>query len=154
MISNQSRTKEWIMGIREVSPRRDPILIEKMIMALILVENLRLSGLEFIFKGGTSLILLLGIPQRFSIDIDIVLPKSQNLEKCLQAVLDQGIFHLIEESKRAGDLPKQHYKFYFIIVLFKKRKATYCWISCLKKIHTRVFRKLISVRPLFLWKEK
>ena len=120
MISNQSRTKEWIMGIREVSPRRDPILIEKMIMALILVENLRLSGLEFIFKGRTSLILLLGIPQRFSIDIDIVLPKSQNLEKCLQAVLNQGIFHRVEESKRAGELPKQHYKFNFNSVIQEK----------------------------------
>ena len=37
-----------------------------MIMALTLVENLRLGGLDFIFKGGTSLLLLLGTPQRFS----------------------------------------------------------------------------------------
>jgi len=67
MISSQSRTKEWVMGVRETSPGRDPILIEKMSMALTLVENLRLGGLNFIFKGGTSLILLLGTPQRFSI---------------------------------------------------------------------------------------
>ena len=113
MISSKSRTKEWIMGIREISPKSDPILIEKMIMALILVEQLKRSGLEFIFKGGTSLVLLLGIPQRFSIDIDIVLPDGHNLENCLQEVLSQGVFHRVEESKRAGDLPKQHYRFYF-----------------------------------------
>ena len=113
MISNQSRTKEWIIGIRTDSPGKDPILIEKMIMALTLVENLRLSGLDFIFKGGTSLILLLGVPQRFSIDIDIVLPNSQNLDKYIQAVLDQAVFHRVEENKRAGDLPKQHYKFFY-----------------------------------------
>ena len=59
MISKQARSKEWIMGIRKVAAGRDPILIEKMIMALTLVENLHLSGLDFIFKGGTSLILLL-----------------------------------------------------------------------------------------------
>jgi len=113
MISNQSRTKEWIIGIRTDSPGKDPILIEKMIMALTLVENLRLSGLDFIFKGGTSLILLLGMPHRFSIDIDIVLPNSQNLDKYIQAVLDQAVFHRVEENKRAGDLPKQHYKFFY-----------------------------------------
>jgi len=120
MISNQSRTKEWIMGIREASPGRDPILIEKMIMALILAENLRLAGLDFIFKGGTSLILLLGTPQRFSIDIDIILSKSQNLEDYLQAVLNQGVFQRIEENKRAGNLPKQHYKFFFNSVIQEK----------------------------------
>lgn len=120
MISDQSHTKEWIMGVREASPKSDPILIEKMIMALILVEHLKRSGLEFIFKGGTSLVLLLGIPRRFSIDIDIVLPDSHNLEDCLQGVLSQGVFHRVEESKRAGGLPKQHYKFYFNSVIQQK----------------------------------
>lgn len=55
MISTQSRTKEWIMGIRKEAVGRDPILIEKMILALTLVENLKLSGLDFVFKGGTAL---------------------------------------------------------------------------------------------------
>ena len=117
MISNQSRTKEWIIGIRVNSPGKDPILIEKMIMALTLVENLRLSGLDFIFKGGTSLILLLGMPQRFSIDIDIVLTNGQNLDEYIQAILDQGVFQRVEENKRTGDLPKQHYKFFYNSVI-------------------------------------
>jgi len=117
MISSQSRTQEWVMGVRETSPGRDPILIEKMIMALTLVENLRLGGLNFIFKGGTSLILLLGTPQRFSIDIDIILAESQNLDECFQAVLKQGAFHRCEENRRAGDLPKRHYKFFFNSVI-------------------------------------
>ena len=46
------------MGIRETAFGRAPILIEKLIMALTLLENLRNSGLDFVFKGGTSLILL------------------------------------------------------------------------------------------------
>jgi predicted nucleotidyltransferase component of viral defense system len=120
MISNQSRTKEWIMGIREASPGKDPILIEKMVMALTLVEALRLAGLDFIFKGGTSLILLLGTPQRFSIDIDIILSERQNLEEYLQLVLNQGVFYRVEENKRAGDLPKQHYKFFFNSIIQEK----------------------------------
>jgi len=120
MISSQSRTPAWIMGIREASPGKDPILIEKMIMALTLVEDLQLSGLNFIFKGGTSLILLLGTPQRFSIDIDIVVTKKQDLDKHFQALLSKGVFHRYEENRRAGELPKQHYKFFFNSVIEAK----------------------------------
>jgi len=120
MISNQSRTKEWIMQTRKIAAGKDPILIEKMIMALILVENLRLSGLDFIFKGGTSLILLLGKPGRFSIDIDIVLAKSQNLLPFFESVVDQGAFYRYEENRRPGELPKQHYKFFFHSVIQNK----------------------------------
>ncbi len=117
MISAQSRTKEWIVGIRKEAIGRDPILIEKMILALTLVENLRLSKLDFIFKGGTSLTLLLGKPKRFSIDIDIVLASQQNLDSFFQSVIDQGAFYRYEENLRAGDLPKQHYKFFFHSVI-------------------------------------
>ncbi|PIV27479.1 MAG: hypothetical protein COS37_02725 [Anaerolineae bacterium CG03_land_8_20_14_0_80_58_20] len=113
MISNQSRTPEWIMGIREASRGRDPILIEKMIMALTLVEELELSGLDFIFKGGSSLLLLLGTPQRFSIDIDILMVEKTNPDEYFQAVMQKGVFHRYEENRRAGELPKQHYKFFF-----------------------------------------
>jgi hypothetical protein len=41
MISSKTRTSEWIMGIREQLRGKDPILIEKMIMAMALVEDLR-----------------------------------------------------------------------------------------------------------------
>ena len=120
MISGQSRTPAWIMGIRETSPGRDPILIEKMIMALTLVEELQLSGLDFIFKGGTSLILLLGTLQRFSMDIDIVVTGSQDLEKHFQVILKKDEFHRYEENRRASELPKQHFKFFFNSVIEKK----------------------------------
>jgi len=120
MISAQSRTPEWIMGIREGSQGKDPILIEKMIMALTLVEELRLSGLDFIFKGGTSLILLLGAPRRFSIDIDVVVAEKQDLEERFQSVVKKGVFHRNEESRRTGELPKQHYKFFFNSVIETK----------------------------------
>jgi hypothetical protein len=114
MISAQSRTKDWIMGIRGTSRiPTDPILIEKMILALTLLENLRTSGLDFIFKGGTSLLLVLGAPMRFSIDLDIVMETDQGLEEALQSVLQQGIFHRVEEDERTSQIPKQHYKFFF-----------------------------------------
>ncbi len=97
MISNFSHSREWILGIRETATGRDPILIEKMIMALTLLENLQISGLNFIFKGGTSIILLFKTPRRFSIDIDIILPDDHDLEDCFQMVIRYGIFHRYEE---------------------------------------------------------
>jgi len=120
MISPRSYTQEWIMGVREASPRMDPILIEKMIMALTLVESLRVSGLDFIFKGGTALALVLGKLQRFSIDIDIVIPIGQNLNEYFQDVIRQGVFLHYEEDKRTGDLPKEHHKFFFNSVIQAK----------------------------------
>jgi hypothetical protein len=113
MISPQSYTKAWILGIRKTYPRRDPILIEKMIMALHLVESLKLSGLDFIFKGGTSLLLILDSPQRFSIDVDILVSDRNELESHFEDVIQQGVFTRFEEDKRKSELPKKHFKFYF-----------------------------------------
>src|SRR4030042_126038 len=88
MISAQSRSKDWIMGIRGTSRiPTDPILIEKMILALTLLENMSTSGLEFIFKGGTSMLLVMGAPMRFSIDLDIVMESDRGLEEALQSDL-------------------------------------------------------------------
>ena len=55
-----------------------------MIHALSLVELLFKNGLNFIFKGGTSLILPLQDAGRFSIDIDIVTQASRtDIERIL-----------------------------------------------------------------------
>lgn len=139
MISAQSRTKEWIMRIREESPGKDPILIEKMIMALTLAESLKLAGLEYIIKGGTSLLLLLGSPQRFSIDIDIALPDPANLDDCFKSVLKQGIFTRIEESKRSGQIPRQHFKFFFPSVIQEKESHVLLDILFEKNLYPKLY---------------
>jgi hypothetical protein len=101
------------MKVRESSPRMDPILIEKMIMALMLVEELSFTKLQFIFKGGTSLALMLGTLQRFSIDIDILIKDEPNIEAYFDTVLRSHTFIRYEEDIRDGTLPKKHYKFFF-----------------------------------------
>ena len=52
--------------------KRDPGLIERTIFAFGLLNALCEVGLPFVFKGGTSLMLLLKRPRRLSTDIDIV----------------------------------------------------------------------------------
>ena len=68
MILRESYTEEWIGRIQRVY-KIDPSLVEKVIMALTLLEQLKVGGLDFIFKGGTSLMLLLGEIKRLSIDM-------------------------------------------------------------------------------------
>jgi hypothetical protein len=84
-----------------------------MILALCLLENLDKAGLEFTFKGGTCLLLVLGIPRRLSIDIDIVVDEGTNLTDVIESVISQGVFSRFEEDKRSSKIPKRHYKFFF-----------------------------------------
>lgn len=121
MISNESHSKEWIyQKRRELGGRHDPTLIEKVIKALTLLEQLRLSGLDFIFKGGTALMLLLDRPLRFSIDIDIVLPSElrvtpETLRTALDKISASGQFLRYEKDVRqqSNRIPKEHYKCYY-----------------------------------------
>lgn len=55
-----------------------------MIRALALVEALVIEGLDFTFKGGTSLILILDRPYRLSIDADIITIESK--EKVIEVL--------------------------------------------------------------------
>ena len=64
------------------SERSDQSIIEKQIYAFHLLEELNLIFSEFIFKGGTSLSLLVSDFPRFSVDIDILVnPKNDDLQK-------------------------------------------------------------------------
>jgi hypothetical protein len=72
MINPACFEKEWIENFRKQKEfsRINPPVLEKMIHALYLLQNLKKQGLNFVFKGGTSLILLLENARRFSVDID------------------------------------------------------------------------------------
>ena len=72
MIDLISVTKEYIEQQSRQIRIQDPAVLERTIHAFILLERLALSRMDFLFKGGTSLLLLLDRPQRVSVDIDIV----------------------------------------------------------------------------------
>lgn len=75
MISKECFTTEWIAQKSIELQYNDKNLIEKVIRALSLLELLSASGCPFYFKGGTSLMLILGGgSHRLSIDIDIMCP--------------------------------------------------------------------------------
>ncbi len=69
--------KNTIVILKRENPSADLQLLEKTIGALYLLENLVSEGLKFIFKGGTSLVLLLNDLKRFSVDVDIITRRKQ-----------------------------------------------------------------------------
>jgi len=119
MIHPQSFTKEWLDSHRAKPgyQRINPPLVEKMIHALALVEQLSSQGLVFVFKGGTSLILLLDDAGRFSIDIDIITTETrEKIEEVLAAVCTAAPFYrfaLNEKRSYKEGVPKAHYILYY-----------------------------------------
>lgn len=118
MIDLKSLSPEWLAE-KKKKYRRDPGLMENMIYALHLLEQLKLSGLDFIFKGGTSLVLMLDEPQRFSVDIDIIVQpemSKEELESHLSKIVDASNFtgmRLEERRSYKPGVPKAHYAFSF-----------------------------------------
>ena len=119
MIKEHCFTEEWLDGFKKQKDHKriDKIILEKMIYALHLLEQLKANGLDFIFKGGTSLVLLLEEDNRFSIDIDIICKTPrEELESILQKVVETSKFkdyNPDEHRSYKPGVPKAHYKFLF-----------------------------------------
>jgi hypothetical protein len=119
MIKKHCFSDEWLEKFKKQKDHRriDKIILEKMIYALHLVECLKSNGLDFVFKGGTSLVLLLEEENRFSIDIDIICKtERKELERILQKVIETSNFtgfELDEHRSYKPGVPKAHYKFSF-----------------------------------------
>lgn len=119
MIKEHCFTEEWLEAFKKQKKhqRIDKAILEKMIYALHLLERIKVNGLNFIFKGGTSLVLLLEEENRFSIDIDIICNTNrETLEKILNRVLDSSYFksfELDEHRSYQKGIPKAHYSFAF-----------------------------------------
>lgn len=102
---------DWIAKIRDKYTKTDPGLIEKTIYAFEMLGLLAENGLDFIFKGGTSMLLLMDNPRRLSIDIDIL---SAVEEDALKQTVKDSVFHQYAlDERETGDIPKSHHKFFY-----------------------------------------
>jgi hypothetical protein len=116
MIKPHCFQKEWIDSFRRqpAYERINPPLIEKMIHAFSLLQHLQTLELPFVFKGGTSLVLLLDKANRFSIDIDIITMASrEEIEHRLDAIAASSVFTgwtLDGRRSYQPGIPKAHYK--------------------------------------------
>lgn len=119
MIKSETFTLDWVKQVNQEQGwhRKDDQFknLEKAITALKLLENLKLNDVEFVFKGGTSLLLLLEKLYRFSVDIDIIIESTENYVQTFNAVCN-GIFtHWDEQIRNADENSKtKHYRFYYM----------------------------------------
>lgn len=116
MIPPDRHTRAWIVAQQVRLGMADPIILEKAVFALTLLDLLARTDLDFVFKGGTALLLHLPRPNRLSIDIDIVcnVPKP-DFESVLDSLLKKSPFLRWDEQLRGErGLPgRRHYRFHF-----------------------------------------
>lgn len=88
--------------IREIADakRCDPILLERSIYAFGLLESLVRVEMPFIFKGGTSLMVLLEHPRRLSTDIDIIVRPGTDIDHYIELASDIFPFKRQDEQIR------------------------------------------------------
>lgn len=112
MIKGTNFSLEHMRDIQRESPV-DVSILERSIYALALLEALARVGMPFIFKGGTSLLLLLEKPRRLSTDIDIIVQPGTDVQHYLDDVAKIYPFRTMEQQQRKGKntIEKSHYKF-------------------------------------------
>ena len=101
MISKSTYSTEHVNALR-AKYQKDPSLLERVLFAFGLLEALARVGLPFLFKGGTSLMLILEHPLRLSTDIDILVKPGENVDRYIQEAAKIFPFKYFEEKRRKG----------------------------------------------------
>ena len=153
-IKNKQYLEETIGMLKSENPSADIQLLEKTIGALYLVESLANEGLEFIFKGGTSLVLLLDEIKRFSVDVDIITDESkEKVKQVIENIIkSQDLFTRFEENKRENSASQrmdlQHYKFFFNSVTDNSEKYILLDVAFECNKYPNVIEKRIKSKKL------
>lgn len=112
MLSHENYTEVHINDLR-AQTGADPSILERTVFAFGLLEAIRIVELPFIFKGGTSLLILLDKPRRLSTDIDIIVEPGVDVDEYIRRAGKIFPFQSVEEHVRKGsnDIEKRHFRF-------------------------------------------
>lgn len=112
MITRENYGEEHIRQL-QLQSRKDPQLIERALYALGLLEALKQTGMDFIFKGGSCLMILLPQVMRLSTDIDIIVSPGTDVRGFIERASVIFPFVRYEEQVRVGknNIEKRHFKF-------------------------------------------
>lgn len=116
MIKKDEITLDWLHQVSKKYRNVDKILVEKTIRALLLLEGLAKQKIDFVFKGGTALMLHFNSTKRLSLDIDIVISKEiPNFETHLDSIVsEQGFLRKeLQQRNAQSTIKKEHYKFFY-----------------------------------------
>jgi hypothetical protein len=155
MIRKTSLNEKWIRS-KSQEINADPILVERAIFAFELLSLLIKGKITLIFKGGTSLMLLMPELRRFSIDVDIVtMEEDAILKNAFNTLVSESPFRRWEEDKRTAnkEVPKRHFKFYYDSPVVGSELYILLDILRSKPIYPSVIKKPI-LHPIFKVEEK
>ncbi len=143
---------DWINQQRRQLGSCDPGILEKCVHALTLLGYLVESGLPFIFKGGTSLLLHMPQVRRLSRDIDIVCGQPPaEVNAVVQGIGARAPFLRWQEDDRGvrGLPQRRHFKFFYRSVLAGnvEQELLLDVVEEAREVHTLVTR---PIRTSFL----
>ena len=87
MLLRENYTSEHILRLRDETGA-DPSILERTVFAFGLLEAIRSVDMPFIFKGGTSLLVMLDEPRRLSTDIDIIVERDTDVDGYIEKAAD------------------------------------------------------------------
>lgn len=148
MIDSGTFQKEWFDELRKKFQFRNSSVAEKMIHALALVEELAKTNLDFVLKGGTSLILLLSPIRRFSVDVDIITEAGRDeIERTLQYICGREHFTKVElDEKRSytPGIPQAHYKLFYKSKISDREDRLLLDILFAESLYSKIMPKQIK----------
>jgi hypothetical protein len=128
-------------------------LAEQAIHCLELVAELAELGLSFQFKGGNSLLLILGKPKRFSIDVDVASDRPrEEIEFALErAVKKYGVFTKWErrQHKTKPWLPMTSYYLYYNSVIEPRPDTNIMFDVQMRRSAYRTELKMVTSGDLY-----
>lgn len=121
MIAKEAYSLEHVQTLRK-KYGKDPSLLERVLFAFGLLEALVRVGMPFVFKGGTSLMLILERPLRLSTDIDILVEPGTDVDRFIREASKLFPFKAFEEDRRVGknNIEKRHFRFVYSSPLRKE----------------------------------
>jgi hypothetical protein len=129
-------------------------LTEQALHCLECVAQLNEVGLNFVFKGGNTLLLILEKPERFSNDVDISTDESiEKIEQCLTKITgNNSVFKKWEkrQHKTKPWLPMTSYYLYYVSLFTPTESNTIMLDVQLKKSKYPTVFKPISCGRLFI----
>ncbi len=121
--------------------------LEKCTLALELVSRLQRAGLDFIFKGGTSLLLHCSPARRLSIDVDILsLEPVERFQEILQKITRNTPFirwdHQDHRDREAP--PTKHFKAFYTSALTGEEESVQLDVICAENPYARTIEATVN----------
>jgi hypothetical protein len=154
MLSKEIYKLDYIKRLQS-KYKKDPGLLERVMYAFGLLEALSIVGMNFIFKGGTSLLLITERPMRLSTDIDIIVPPGTDVDGYVKEA--SKIFPFIDYNRQVrqgkNKIEKAHYKFIYESPILKKDFYILLDIVFMDNPYTTVIEKEIKNEILLVENE-